>query len=394
MLGAGETGNETYLRGILGGLDELGFRALVAVPGPDVAVGAHAAVVLPRRSDLARLTVDLTAIARDRRAQVIHSTYAAPFVSRAASVLTVHDVSFLRHPEWFGARDLMVLNAGVRVSAPRAARVLVPSRHVRDEVCGLLGVSPERVVVTPEGVDERFRPLWDAASRERAARLLLRLGVHTPYVFAVGNLQPRKNLVRLVEAWALLCASGAADGYRLVVAGGFRGRRDGAPALAVALGIGDRVVFPGFVGDDELPALYGAADLFVHPSLHEGFGLTTLEAMACGTPVACSNVTSLPEVTDGAAAVFDPKDSADVAAVLGALLADEGLRDRLRARGLRRASRASWRACAELTAAAYETAAHEAACGGGVGGGTACGGGTGRGITVAAAAPAGAGARP
>jgi glycosyltransferase involved in cell wall biosynthesis len=356
MLGAGETGNETYLRGLLGGLDEIGYRALVAVSSGDVDVGGHEPVVLPRRSDVARLAVDLAALARDHGASVIHSTYAAPLASRAASVLTVHDVSFLTHPEWFSARDLVVLNAGVRASAPRAARVLVPSRYVRDELCGLLGVDARRVVVTPEGVDARFRPPQDPASEQVDDRLR-RLGVHRPYVFALGNLQPRKNLARLVEAWARLCAGGAADGHSLVVAGGFRGRRDGAPALAVALGIGDRIVFPGYVGDDELPALYGAADLFVHPSLHEGFGLTALEAMACGTPVACSDASALPEVTDGAAVLFDAEDAAGIAAVLGALLADPALRAALRERGLRRASRASWRTCAEPTAAAYEAAA-------------------------------------
>jgi alpha-1,3-rhamnosyl/mannosyltransferase len=226
---------------------------------------------------------------------------------------------------------------------------------VRDELCASLGVSPERVVITPEGVDKRFRPPnGDSAATER---LLHRLGIRRPYVFALGNLQPRKNLTGLIEAWAYLVASGTADAHRLVVAGGFRGRRDGAPALAVALGIGDRVVFPGYVHHEDLPALYGSADLYVQPSLHEGFGLTTLEAMACGTPVACSNATALPEVTDGAAALFDPKDPADIAAVLGALLADPALRDPLRERGLRRASRADWRACAEPTAAAYEAAA-------------------------------------
>jgi glycosyltransferase involved in cell wall biosynthesis len=356
MLGTGETGNETYLRGLLAGLTELGQRQFVAVSGPDVDVHGHQPVLLPRRSDVARLAVDLAAVARDCGAEVIHSTYAAPLVSRAASVLTVHDVSFLRHPEWFTARDLVVLNAGVRASAPRAARVLVPSLYVRNELCALLGLRPERVVVTPEGVDGRFRPPR-ADSAEDRARLLLRLGIRPPFVFALGNLQPRKNLARLVEAWALLCASGATDGRQLVVAGGFRGRRDSAAALAVALGIGDRVVFPGFVGGDDLPALYGAADLFVHPSLDEGFGLTAIEAMACGTPVACSSASALPEVTDGAAALFDPGDATGIAAVLGALLKDEALRTWLRERGLRRASRASWRACAEPTAAAYEAAA-------------------------------------
>jgi glycosyltransferase involved in cell wall biosynthesis len=360
MLGTGETGNETYVRGLLTGLEELGRRELVAVAGPGVDVGGHEPVVLPRRSDVARLTIDLVAAARERGAGVIHTTYAAPITSAAASVVTVHDVSFVRHPEWFTLRDRVVLNAGVRTSVRRAARVLVPSAHARDELCALLGVPPERVLVTPEGVEARFAPPTGGAARaEHDDAFFRRLGVRRPYVLALGNLQPRKNVARLIEAWALLARAGADADHRLVVAGGFRGRRDDAPALSVTAGIGDRVVFPGFVRKADLPTLYAGASLFVFPSLYEGFGLPVLEAMACGTPVACSDNASLPEAAGGAAALFDPEDPSDIAAALGALLADDALRADLRARGLRRAAGATWRACAELTAAAYEAAVAE-----------------------------------
>jgi glycosyltransferase involved in cell wall biosynthesis len=360
MLGSGETGNETYMRGLLGGLEQLGRQELVAVTGPDVDVGAHRPVVLSGRSDVARLAFGLVAAARNHGANVIHTTYAAPFTTTVASVVTVHDVSFLRHPEWFTLRDRAVLNAGVRASVKRAARVIVPSGHARDELCALLGIAPERVLVTPEGVDDRFAPA--DGERPRSARtdvLFRRLGVRPPYVLALGNLQPRKNLARLVEAWALLAGSGADAGHRLVVAGGFRGRRDSAPARAIALGIGDRVVFPGRIRAADLQTLYAGASVFVFPSLYEGFGLPVLEAMACGTPVACSRVTSLPEVAGDAAALFDPQDPRDIAAVVGALLADQALRAELKERGLRRAAGATWRACAELTAAAYDSAARE-----------------------------------
>jgi glycosyltransferase involved in cell wall biosynthesis len=357
MLGSGETGNETYLRGLLGGLEELGRRELVAVSGPRVDVGAHRPVVLHSRSDVARLAVGLAAAARESGANVIHATYAAPFTTTTASVVTVHDVSFLRHPEWFSVRDRVVLNAGVRASVRRAARVLVPSGHARNELCTLLGVAPERVLVTPEGVDGRFAPASGSHAQAADDVFFRRLGIRQPYVLAVGNLQPRKNLSRLVEAWARLVRDGSDAGHRLVVAGGFRGRRDGAAAQAVAAGIGDRLVFPGYVPGADLPALYAGAELFVLPSLYEGFGLPVLEAMACGTPVACSRTTSLPEVAAGAAALFDPADPGDIAAVLGALLADPALLADLRERGLQRAASATWRGCAELTAAAYEAAA-------------------------------------
>jgi glycosyltransferase involved in cell wall biosynthesis len=362
LLGTGGNGNEAYVRGLLSGLEELGRREFVAVSGPGIDVGAHQAVVLSSRSDVARLTVGLVTAAKEHDASVIHTTYACPLSSATASVVTVHDVSFLRHPEWFTLRDRAVLNAGVRGTVKRAARVLVPSGHARDELCALLGVAPQRVLVTPEGVDRRFTAASGAANGAPASAadtevFLRRLGLRRPYVLALGNLQPRKNLERLVDAWALLVREGADAGHRLVVAGGFQGRRDDAPAHAIAAGIGDRVVFPGSIRQDDLPALYANADLFVFPSLYEGFGLPVLEAMACGAPVACSRTTSLPEVAGGAAALFDPEDPRDIAAVLGALIADPELRADLRARGRRRAGAATWRACAELTAAAYDAAA-------------------------------------
>jgi glycosyltransferase involved in cell wall biosynthesis len=369
MLGAGETGSETYLRGLLSGLLELGLREVVAVSDPSVDVGDHERVVLPHRSDIRRLTTDLATAARRLGADVIHSTYSAPFSTAVPNVVTVHDVSFVRHPDWFTLRDRAVLNAGVRFSVRRAARVLVPSGHARDEVCTLLGADPQRVIVTPEGVDPRFTPLArqtsdDPAKAAEIDRFFRGLGIHRPYVLALGDLQPRKNISRLIEAWAILADDESDLGRRLVLAGGFRGRKDSATGLPVKLHMGERVAFPGHVRDEDLGLLYGAAELFVMPSLYEGFGLPVLEAMACGTPVACSGTTALPEVAGGAAALFDPEDPADIAAVLRSLIAEEALRADLRERGLRRASHASWRACAELTAAAYEAAAVEARPGG------------------------------
>ena len=360
VLGTGETSGEAYVRGLLSGLEDLGRHDLVAVSGPGVDVGAHQPVVLPSRSDVARLTVGLVAAAKEHDASVIHTTYAAPLTSATASVVTVHDVSFLRHPEWFTLRERAVLNAGVRGAVKRAARVLVPSEHARDELCALLGVAPERVLVTPEGVDRRFTQTGAADPSPADTELFLRrLGLRRPYVLALGDLQPRQNLERLVDAWTLLVREGADACHRLVVAGGFLGRPDDAPARAIAAGIGDRVVFPGLIGQADLPALYANADLFVFPSLYEGAASPVLEAMACGAPVACSGTTSLPEVAGRAAALFDPEDPRDIAAVIGALIADPELRADLRARGLRRTETATWRACAELTAAGYEAAADE-----------------------------------
>ena len=355
MLGAGETGNETYVRGLLRGLESLGRHDAVAVRRSNVDVGAHLPVLLPRRSDAARLLADLPAAARSCGANVIHSTYAAPPRARCARVVTVHDVSFLAYPEWFTSRDLAVLNAGVRFSVRRAERVIVPSQHARDELIRLLAVPEQRISVTPEAADERFHPL----NEDETDPVLRRYGLSRPFVLSVGNQQPRKNLGRLLQAWKMLAAAGQCAGCRLVIAGGHHGRRDDLASLAAALGLSEQVRLLGYVPHDDVPALCSAAEAFAFPSLYEGFGLPLLEAMACGTPVACSNVTSLPEVAGEAAVYFDPADVSGMAATLGALLSDERLRAALRDRGLRRAAQFSWKACARATVAVYEDAVRE-----------------------------------
>jgi glycosyltransferase involved in cell wall biosynthesis len=352
MLGTGETGNETYIRGLLSGLEQLGRREAVAVSGPIVDVGAHEQVVLPYRSNWARLITDLPRAAAWSAADVIHSTYAMPPSTPLARVVTVHDVSFLRHPEWFTRRHRAVLNVGVRHSARCAQRVIVPSEHTRDEVCKLLHIPEARVVVTPEAAGAHFRPLHERA----VAEALDRLQIPRPYVLAVGNLQPRKNLLRLLQAWRLLRRGGLESGCRLVLVGGNHGMREPVEAGVGSLDLNGSVHLTGYLSHADLPALYAGARAFVFPTLYEGFGLPLLEAMACGTPVACSRVASLPEVAGDAAAYFDPLNVDDIAATLGALLDGNGLRSALSERGLRRAARFSWRACAEATVCAYEDA--------------------------------------
>jgi glycosyltransferase involved in cell wall biosynthesis len=355
MLGARETGNETYVRGLLQGLEAIGQRVAVAVRSADVDVGAHTPMLLPRHSNAARLLVDLRAAAQRCRADVVHSTYAAPLRVHCARVVTVHDLSFLVHPEWFTRRDLAVLNAGVRFSVHHAERVIVPSHHARNELMSLLHVPARRVVVTPEAADTRFHAPDDAASTS----LRHRHGLSRPFVLSLGNQQPRKNLARLLRAWRLLLRGELNAGCCLVIAGGHHGRRDDLGALIDELGLGKHVEILGYVTDGDVPGLYRAAEAFVFPSLYEGFGLPLLEAMACGTPVACSNVTSLPEVAGDAAVFFDPLDPAGIAAALATILNDHEMRAALQRRGLRRAALFDWQDCARTTLGAYEEAAHE-----------------------------------
>ena len=183
-----------------------------------------------------------------------------------------------------------------------------------------------------------------------------RYGLHEPYLLALGNLQPRKNLIRLVDAFVRLAWQGQLAGAQLVLGGQAQWRESELQARVQQSGLAEQIHFPGYVEEPDLPPLYSGALAFVYPSLYEGFGLPPLEAMACGTPVVCSNAASLPEVVGDAAMTCDPRDTEGLAAALAQVIAQPALREELRAAGLRRAARFSWRRCAEETLEVYRAA--------------------------------------
>ena len=249
------------------------------------------------------------------------------------TLLTVHDLSFLHCPQAFVPPLRRYLERVVPRSIARADLVLADSAHTRSDIVSLLGVPPNQVQVLYSGVAPRFRPQAESGERKR---LHARYGLgEGPYVLSVGTLQPRKNYVRLIRAFADLKPE-----VPLVIAGG-RGwlYQD---IFAEAEKHGDRVRILGFVDDADLPALYRSAVLFAFPSLYEGFGLPVLEAMACGVPVVCSNASSLPEVAGDAALLVDPLDTAGLAEAMARVLEDAGLRREMIARGIVQAARFTW----------------------------------------------------
>jgi len=279
--------------------------------------------------------------------------FTLPPAWRARTLVTVHDLSFLRYPEGADPRLRAYLMDAVPRSVRRADHVLADSQNTRDDLVALLGVPPEKITVVYPGVEPRFRPLDDpgvlSAVRERY-RLPERFILH------VGTLEPRKNLVRLMEAYALLSEHGVAtDEVSLVVAGGRGWLYEGIFQAVERLGLAGRVTFTGFVRDEDLPALYNLADLFVFPSVYEGFGLPPLEAMACGTPVVVSNTSSLPEVVGQAGLLVSPTDVGALAEAMARALRNGELRARLRARGLEQARRFTWQKVAEETLRAYRS---------------------------------------
>lgn len=286
-------------------------------------------------------------------ADLFHGVHSVvPVACPVPSVVTVHDLAFIRFPQTFRAYNRTYLDLATRLSVRRAARVLVVSEHTRREVIGLLGVPPERVVVTPNAAREHFRPPDPAALEAFRARK----GLPERFVLYVGTLEPRKNLTTLLEAYAIVAQDQAAP---LLVGGGKGWLYDAVFQRLEALGLRDRVRFVGYLDEEELPLWYAAATVFVFPSIYEGFGMPPLEAMACGTPVVASNTSSLPEVVGDAGLTVSPYDPAALAEAIRRVLDDADLRQELRERGLRQARAFSWRLTAERTLAAYEAAARQ-----------------------------------
>src|SRR4051794_9827620 len=350
VLGRQRGGEETMVRGLLDGLAsiDLPFRVLAYVR--DTAAlpprGRVTPVAVPVGSNYARVAYALPRRLRRDRPDLHHGNYVLPPRLPCPAVLTVSDCSWAHLGESMPVADRLAFQRFVPWSARRAAHVLTISQHARSELLGLFDwLEEDRITVVPLAVDARFRPVRPDPGR---------FGLDGPYVVCLGAVQPRKNLGRLLEAWATLRARGDLDGAVLAIAG--RLKQDGAQFAATAerLGIADAVRWLGSVADDALPALLAGARCLAFPSLYEGFGLPVVEAMAAGCPVVTSDATSLPEAADGAALLVDPLAPTAIADGIGRLLRDEAERGRLRALGLARAGRLSWPRAAEVLVGVYE----------------------------------------
>jgi glycosyltransferase involved in cell wall biosynthesis len=268
------------------------------------------------------------------------------------TLLTVHDLSFIRAPETADPGLREYLNEVVPRSIKRADHILADSESTRQDLIELYRTPPGKISVLYSGVSDRFYPILDESARQ-SVRERYRIGGR-PYIFSVGTVQPRKNYGRLVEALHRL----ERPDLKLVIAGDKGWLNDPLYEQIDSLGMSEQVQFLGFTADDDLPALYSAAEVFAFPSLYEGFGLPPLEAMACGVPVVASNTSSLPEVVASAALTVDPTDVEALADALRRLLDDHGLRNTLINRGQLRVQGFSWTASARILKQIYHMLLH------------------------------------
>lgn len=356
-------GNETYIRQLITALAEIDThnRYTLYVTRPTAYELFHSRWpnftvrrTLPH-TPLVRIPITLELELRRRPVDVLHVQFTAPPFAPCPVVATIHDLAFEHIPETFRPNSWMQMRLTVRRTVKRAAHLLAVSEYSRQDVIETYRVAPERITTTllaagPEFVPVRDATLWRGV-REKYV-------LPEDYILAVGSIQPRKNLVRLIEAYSYLSQTGHAGRLPALVLVGKKAWLYGATLRAVETsGCADKIIFTDYVSAADLPALYSQAVCFVYPSYFEGFGLPPLEAMQCGTPVIVGNRTSLPEVVGTAGLQVDPCDVRAMADALAQMLSDQDLRQRLRAAGLARAQQFSWQETARRTLQAYQQAA-------------------------------------
>jgi glycosyltransferase involved in cell wall biosynthesis len=334
-----------------------GDYLLILPPGAEDMIqvgGSRAEKITPKLKYYSiREQIQLPRILRDHKVDLLHSPhFMLPLVRPCASVLTVHDVIGLRWKEDLQSQIGRVYYRWMISAAVRLAdRIITVSKFSRDDIVRCLGVDPEKVEVIYEGISPDFRQITDHAELEI---IRTKYRIKDDYVVYAGIYKPRKNHAALLRAFrTFLSNNGHAN---LVLVGPLKEGERELRRLADELGISKKVIFTGFVDDYELRALYSAAKVYACPSLYEGFGLTVLEAMACGTPVVCTGETSLPEVAGDAALYADPRNPEEFAQALHNVFTNANLRGTLIEKGRNNLRRFSWANTAKETLGVYQDA--------------------------------------
>ena len=364
VIGTDRGGDETYLRNLLAGLALVSragehefvvyLRAGAEVPSEIAGDPRFVVRRLARLPSPIRYAIDLPSlVARERPGiDLLLTTNHAPLISTVPRVLLVHDLSFRHHPEHYALMTRLRLNVLVPLHVRQARLVLTVSEFSRQDLVSAFGLAPERVVVVPTAV----RATSTLTARTEGAASLRARGVGDRFFLYLGNLHPRKNVARLVDAYARARSRSAAVAAHQLVIAGARGWHSEEVARAAAA-LPGLVVMVGRIDDAERDALLGRATALTYPSLFEGFGLPPLEAMAAGTPVLASTTTAMPEVLGDAALLVDPRDIEAIADGLRRLAEDQDLRDTLRERGRSRAAHYTLRTTGERALAAFAIAA-------------------------------------
>jgi len=354
-IAAQATGTEYYsrhlIRALIDAAPDRRFRLYFNRPPHGDAYRAphveHRIIPFPRLWTHVRLSMDVTRHPPD----VLYvPAHVLPIAHPRRSVVTIHDLGYLHFPEAHPRAQRLYLDLSTRWNARASARIVADSRATKDDLVRHYGAPPDKIAVVHPGVEPSARRVEDS---ERIQSVKSRYGVEGEYLLFLGTLQPRKNLARLIEAFAR-----SSDRERKLVIAGKKGWLiDDLPGQVERHGLGRRVIFAGYVPDEHKAALLSGATALVFPSLYEGFGFPVLEAMACGAPVICSRTSSLPETAGDAALFVDPLDVDAIASAIDRLTSDAALRWKLIARGYIQSSRFTWQTCAKRVLETLDEAA-------------------------------------
>ncbi|HEV7550068.1 MAG TPA: glycosyltransferase family 1 protein [Candidatus Angelobacter sp.] len=355
-LGTQSGGNETYIRQLLGGLSEdqsrNSYRLFYTNPAAltDCTVDSRFTFTQIPKNPIPRICSVLPRLLAKEKPDVFHCQYVQPPFARTKTVLSIHDLAHEHFPEFFHPVEALRMKTLVRWSAKRASHIMTISEFSAADISRRFDLPRERITVAYLAASPDFHPRDKGQSQEHLARMY---GINSSFILYVGRIQARKNLPRLVEAYARLRKQGL-DAKLVMV-----GRQDWQSEQLVQkikeLGLQDSVIFPGFVPFHDLPIFYNAAEVFVFPSFFEGFGLPVAESMASGLPTITSFGSSLEEVAGNAALLIDPGDTGSITDALSKVLGDPGLQRDLATRGLKRSKDFSAGNLAEKALAVYHS---------------------------------------
>ena len=338
-LGTQSGGNETYFRQLVRGLiqdkSDNHYHLFYSSPSAIDEFQWDARFTFSRipTDPIRRNCVSLPRQLQETQPEVFHCQYVKPPFVKTPTVVTIHDLAHEHYPEFFHPLEAYRMKKLVRWTAGRADHILTVSEFSAADIARRFGVPPEKITVAYQAPAPVFRPRDRTQCREHLAR---NYGIDSPFILYVGRIQARKNLPRLVEAYARVRKQGISA--KLVMVGKKDWQSERLVEKIKELGLESSVIFPGFVPFDDLPLFYNAAELFVFPSLFEGFGLPVVESMASGVPTITSFGSSLEEVAGDGALLVDPRDTGSIADALSRLLRDPELRNDLASRGIKRSA--------------------------------------------------------
>ncbi len=313
----------------------------------------------PKETDLNTLeriyweNVSLPKLFKKDKPDILHITgFAGPLATgKTRKITTVHDLIGMIYPGNLAPVSRLYWQRWLPARVKNSRLIIAVSEHTKKDVVRLLGVSPDRVRVTYLAANKSFRYI---SNRESLYEVLKKYGINSKYILSVGTIEPRKNYVNLIKAFALHLDKVKKEEIKLVIVGRKGWAYNECLKSAIELGIQRHIIFCDYVNDVDLPIIYNMAELFVFPSLYEGFGLPVLEAMCCGVPIICSNTSSIPEVTADAAVLINPLNIPAMADAIENVMSNVDLRKSLSGKAMRQSSRFSWEKTAQKTISVYK----------------------------------------